>query len=196
MLGYVLWHWKRPEVATAEYEARQRAFHAALGSAPPPGFGGSFSVALSGAGWAAAGTAAFEDWYLVRDFAALGTLNDAAVSGTRKGPHDQAAATAGGGAAGVFRLRLGNVLREPRSAHWFSKPAGTSYADFLASLERPVAAAGGALWQRQMTLGPTAEFCLHAAERVPLAGVEPLVLVLRPAWEPLGGAAAGAAPRS
>ena len=186
MLGYVLWHWKRADVAAADYEARQRAFHAALGAAPPPGFGGSFSVALSGAGWAAGGTAAYEDWYLVRDFTALESLNEAAVSGTRKGPHDEAAATAAGGAAGLYRLRHGEVAMQPRWAHWFSKPAGTTYAEFLAALERPVAAAEGALWQRQMTLGPTAEFCLHAAERVRLPGVEPLVLALRPAWKPLG----------
>jgi hypothetical protein len=38
MLAYVFWHWRRPDVPAASYEALQRRFHAALGAAPPAGF--------------------------------------------------------------------------------------------------------------------------------------------------------------
>jgi len=190
-LAYVLWHWARPGITAADYEARQRAFHAALAASPPAGFEASFSVALSGAPWAAAGAGAYEDWYLVRDFAALGFLNEGAVTASRAAPHDAAAAAAGGGTAGLFRLRLGRALREPRCAHWFAKPQGVRLADFLAALERPVAEARGALWMRQMTLGPATEFCLHAPKPVPLPGVEALVLSLRAAWPPVPAVAGG-----
>ena len=183
-LAYVFWHWRRPNVSAADYEARQRAFHAALAAAPPAGFTGSFSVAVSGAPWAAAGGGdAYEDWYLVRDYAALGELNAAAVAAPRAAAHDAAAAQAAGGAAGLYRLQLGRELRSPRFAHHFSKPAGVRYREFLAALEPRVAAASGALWMRQMTLGPAREFCLHAAEPVELPpNVGALVLPLRPAW--------------
>ena len=45
MLAYVFWHWRRPDVPAASYEALQRRFHAALGAAPPPGLPG---LALAG----------------------------------------------------------------------------------------------------------------------------------------------------
>jgi len=185
-LAYVLWHWKRAEVPAADYEARQRAFHAALAASPPAGFLGSFSVGLSGAPWAAGGAEAYEDWYLVRDFAALGLLNEAAVTASRAAPHDAAAAVAGGGSAGLFRLRLGTELREPGHAHWFAKPAGEPYAGLLEEMEPLVAAAGGCLWMRQMTLGPATELCLHAPRRVELpARLQARTLPLRAAWPAL-----------
>ncbi len=183
MLAYVFWHWRQPQAAAADYESRQRAFHAALAAVPPGGFQRSFSVGLVGAPWVAAGGEAYEDWYLVDDFAALGTLNEGAVSGSRAGAHDGAAALAAGGTGGLYRLRLGRALESPRFAHWFGKPSGTRYADFFATLEPLVERCRGALWMRQLTMGPAREFCLHAAERVVLpAEVEALVLPLKPAW--------------
>ena len=161
MLAYTFWHWKRPDISEAEYEARQRAFHKALGAAPPAGFIGSSSFAITGAPWASRGDAAYEDWYLVQDSAALDTLNAAAISASRQVPHDAAAAAAAGGIAGLYRIRVGALPSSPSTGHWFSKPAGVSYAD-LEQLLRPVVdERQGALWCRQMTLGPTPEFCLQ-----------------------------------
>jgi len=65
ILAYVFWHWKQAAIVTSDYERRQRTFHSALASAPAGGFLGSFSVALSGAPWAAAGGDGYEDWYSV-----------------------------------------------------------------------------------------------------------------------------------
>jgi len=161
MLSYTFWHWKREDVDAREYEARQRAFHAALGAAPPTGFHGSRCLAISGAPWAATGGEAYEDWYLVRDSAALDPLNAAAISAVRQAPHDAAAAVAAGGVAGLYRVRIGAFLTAPAAAYWFSKPAGMSYAVFEEQLAPVVAAREGTLWCRQMTLGPTPEFCLQ-----------------------------------
>ena len=183
MLAYVFWHWKQPQAAAADYESRQRVFHAALAAPPPHGFVRSFSSGLSGAPWVAGGGEAYEDWYLVDDFTALGALNEGAVSGSRAGAHDGAAALVAGGTGGLYQLRLGTPVPAPRFAHWFGKPSGTRYADFFATLEPLVARCRGALWVRQLTMGPAREFCLHAAERVALpAAVEALVLPLRPVW--------------
>ncbi len=187
MLAYVFWHWPQAHADIREYETRQCAFHAALAAAPAHGFLWSFTAGISNAPWAASGANAYEDWYAVDDFAALGTLNDAAVSGSRLAPHDAAAAPVAGGAGGVYGLRAGTGLRAPQFAHWFSKPAGMSYRELFARLAPVVERAQAALWMRQMVLGPAREFCLHAASPMPLpAPFDALGLPLRGVWPTAG----------
>ena len=182
-LAYVFWHWKQASVDRAEYERRQAAFHAALAAAPSDGFVASTSLAITGAPWAAQGGPAYEDWYLVRDWSAIGALNEAAVSGSRAAPHDAAAAAVADGAGGLYELKLGGPLSAPRAAHWFAKPAGMRYEELLRLLSPVVDASRGSLWMRQMVLGPAREFCFHAAAPVALpAPLDPLVIPLRPAW--------------
>jgi hypothetical protein len=185
LLAYVFWHWKRPEVTTIDYEDRQRGFHAALRASSSPGFIESFSVGVSNAPWVAS-SQAYEDWYLVQDFGALGLLNEAAVSSSRAQPHDVAAAVAAGGAGGLYGLRRGTALRRPHYAYWFAKPEGMPYRDLFAQLESVVDRVESALWMRQMVLGPAREFCLHSAVPVSLpAGLGALLIPLRQTWPEL-----------
>ena len=182
-LAYVFWHWKQASVDRAEYERRQAAFHAALAAAPSDGFVASLSVSVTGAPWAAQGGESYEDWYLVRGWSAIGALNEAAVSASRAAPHDAAAAAVADGTAGLYGLKLGTPLPAPRVAHWFAKPAGMRYEELFRLLSPLVDSSRGALWMRQMTLGPAREFCLHAQATVALpAPLAPLVLPLRPTW--------------
>jgi hypothetical protein len=183
VLAYVFWHWKHAGITEEEYETRQRNFHAALAAAPPDGFFESFSGAISNAAWAANGGNAYEDWYLVQDFASLGLLNKGAISASRTMPHDAAAAVAAGGTAGVCGLRLGNAINKPQFAYWLNKPAGMSYRELDAQLAPLVEQYQAALWIRQMTLGPALEFCLHTAEAVSLPDAfKPQTLRLRLIW--------------
>ena len=183
MLAYVFWHWKRSHITVAKYEIRQRAFHAALAEAPPSGFDGSFSVAISHPPWEAGGDEVYEDWYLLKDFGSLGRLNEAAFSNDRAVLHDAAAAVAAGGAGGLYALRHGIALRHPRYAHWISKPNGMQSAELIARLSPTVKLAQGALWMRQMALGSAQQFCLHAAMHVSVPDeFSPLVVPLRPTW--------------
>lgn len=180
MLAYVFWHWKRSDISSADYEHRLRRFHEALTASPPRGFTGSTAFALENAAWANGGGAAWEDWYLVENSAALDPLNDAAVSASRQLPHDEAAAMAVGGTAGLYRLRAGQPLRTPRVAHWFAKPASWSYPELYAELEPCTLTGGAALWGRQMTLGPAREFCLHGDELLRLpTGITAQTIALR-----------------
>lgn len=180
MLAYVFWHWPRTDVQRQDYEQLQRRFHAALRDAPPPGFLRSRSDAITGAPWIAGNGEAYEDWYLLENASSLDPLNEAAVTAPRQTSHDQAAASAAGGTAGLYRLRRGDVdSGEPTVAAWFSKPAGMSYADLDVALEPLVTSSGGVLWMRQMVLGPTPEFCLRSA--TPLTLPAPFV----PAWAKL-----------
>jgi hypothetical protein len=155
-LAYVFWHRPAEGVDAGVYETHLAAFHAALASTPPPGYAGSCALRV--------GERRYEDWYLVADWAALGTLNRHAVSGSRQRPHDAAAAGAGDGAAGIYALLRGPA-QPPALRHgaWLAKPAGMSYEDFHAALP-----AGAAAWQRQMTLGPAGEYTLRADEPLDL----------------------------
>jgi hypothetical protein len=171
MLAYLFWHWPLAAADPAEYETRLAEFHARLRSFPPERFLSSTSARITGARWTP-NTAVhqnYEDWYLVEDFAALGLLNEAAVSEARKNPHDLVANLAGGGNAGLYALVSGDVLAEPPATNlWFAKPSGTSHAHFHSALDEALSTTPHTLWQRQMVFGPAPEYCLQADEFPPL----------------------------
>jgi hypothetical protein len=105
----------------------------------------------------------------VADFAALGELNDAAVSGSRRAPHQEAAALADGGAGGLYRLIAGEPSsRDHRIAAWFRKPPGMSYEMLQTEIETRGRQTRFTLWQRQLVLGPAPEFCLQCSSRIDL----------------------------
>jgi len=163
MLAYVFWHWRYPHVDKASYQQHLIDFHDALRTQKPPGFHYSIVFQVERVPWIDTRGEAYEEWYVVNDFAALEALNEGAVSGSCKEPHDRVASHAAGGTAGVYRLRAG----EPRlaTAHvalWFAKPAGMNYEDMYAALQPEIERAAGSLWQRQMVLGPTPEFRWHS----------------------------------
>ena len=178
MLAYFFYHWKNESIAESDYEQRLRDFHEAMLAAPPDGFTTSWSVAAAGRPWANDGGPSYEDWYIVRNSADLDPLNDAAISASRKIPHDRVASGTHNGSAGLYRVRLGELIRAPQFSAWFSKPEGWPYAQLYERLT-PVLSKGGALWQRQMALGP-GEFCLHSNHRVPMPeGIEAASTPLR-----------------
>jgi len=87
MLAYLTWHTPAPGVDSGAYERALAAFHQSLAHVPPSGFGGSatFRVARLPApgsedGWAELETEAYEDWYLLDNWASLGVLEEAAVA--------------------------------------------------------------------------------------------------------------------
>jgi hypothetical protein len=165
MLAYLFWHEPRPEVDIDRYATRLQDFHGALAAAPPPSFVRSWSVRLDVAPWdSGPARAPFEDWYLVEDWAALGTLNDAAVRAPRGDAHDAIAAVATNGAGGLYLLQAGALDGPAPWAGWVVKPQGEPYATFEPQLHAAVdAAGGGAVLRRQMVLGPAPEYALLAA---------------------------------
>jgi hypothetical protein len=151
VLAYVFWH--RPAQGAHDYEQRLTAFHDVIGAE-------STWHRVSGLPWMG-GLDGYEDWYLVEDWAALGALNERAVSGPRRAPHNAAAADAAWGQAGIYALKRGSPeLHGISHAAWHTKPAGVTYEAFEARLP------GRSVWQRQMTLGPTPEYVLLDARRL------------------------------
>ena len=169
MLAYVFWHWPQPSVDAETYLARLESFHHTLAANKPKGFQRSVVFRIEDADWLNTRGAVFEEWYLLDDSAAMDPLNDAAVSGACEVPHNLVARDAAGGTGGLYRLRSGTeVLHEARFAVWLAKPDGVSYHDFFATLGSLTAQPNVALWGRQMTLGPTTEFCVHSQTPIQL----------------------------
>lgn len=163
MLAYVFWHWPLATISEQDYIDRLIAFHQSLHKHAFPGFHSSHAFQIGNTPWGPPDQSLYEDWYFVENFATLETLNQMAVAPINKTPHDHAAQYAAGGTAGVYQLCAGEANpSHARIACWFGKPTGMRYEAFL-SLVRPlVTENGGALWQRQMTLGPAPEFCWWA----------------------------------
>ncbi len=163
MIAYVFWHYPREDANLGTYEANLAALHDGLRTEGAKDFFTSFSYRVAGLPWIHGAGAAYEDWYVVSDWAAFAWLNATAVTGKQKAPHNGAAASLKAGAGGVYLLRAGAAPSNGgTSGQWFSKPEGMPYYaldEMLAPLLRT-----HALWQRQMVLGPGREFCLIGSE--------------------------------
>jgi hypothetical protein len=123
--------------------------------------------------WMTEGSEAYEDWYFVENSAALDPLDNAAVTGICREPHHQVARLASNGTGGLYRLKEGTInlaqMAEIRFATWFGKPLGMSYDKLYEFLHQREYDQQGILWQRQMTMGPALEFCLHSSQKSLLA---------------------------
>ena len=171
MLAYVFWHWPQPQIARSEYLHDLSGFHRTLAANKPPGFRHSVVFSIRGANWLNTTGEVFEEWYLLDDSAAMDRLNDAAVSGVCEEPHNKVARTAADGTGGLYRFRAGyQQLPRAKYATWLSKPNGVSYEDFYDALQPLTSQSGIGLWGRQMTLGPTTEFCIHSPTPIQLPG--------------------------
>ena len=139
-LAYVFWHWPAQR---EQYEERLQAFHTALDR------DGTATFRLERAPFEDP-EPPFEDWYPVADWQAVGELNDHAISGARRAPHDAVAASSRKGAGGIYRLIEGEIpLRAVAFAAW--------------SASRPASGGDGvAVWQRQLVLGPAPEYAVLA----------------------------------
>ena len=112
MLAYVFWHWPQASADTEAYLAHLESFHRTLAANKPEGFQRSVVFRIEDADWLQTRAAAYEEWYLLDDSAAMDRLNDAAVSGVCEEPHNRVAREAAGGTGGLYRLRAGTgVLR-------------------------------------------------------------------------------------
>jgi hypothetical protein len=163
VLAYVFWHRPGGDEISA-YEERLRAFHAALAQHPPAGFAGSAALRVQAAPWLPGDGAAYEDWYGVEDWEALGALNAAAVRGERARPHDAVAGQARAGAGAVYGLVDGPPELVATRTSWLGKPAGADRDAFHAQLGGP----GRSLWMRQMVLGPAPEYAVRSGAPVEL----------------------------
>ncbi|GCE21524.1 hypothetical protein [Dictyobacter kobayashii] len=131
MLAYVFWHQRAKQTDQTEYQQKLVAFHQILQQRHPQGFLFSMVLEFEQLPWMGVGLEAYEDWYVVENSAALDPLDEAAVSGICRDPHNQVARLAGNGTGGLYRFKQGSFdhsqLSQIRSTTWFNKPTGMSY---------------------------------------------------------------------
>jgi len=164
VLAYLFWH--RPASGTEQdrYERALERFHRSLASQPPSGFHGSAAFRVPEVPWLD-GAEGYEDWYLVGDWAALGVLEEAAVSRGHGAAHDAAAAHTAVGTAAVYRLLEGSPrLDEATRAVWVSAGLRREPPALGELLGDGMDPARDGLWRRCLVLGPAPEYCLLAAE--------------------------------
>jgi hypothetical protein len=164
VLAYVFWHRPGADEAPTGYEARLTAFHSALAEHPPTGFAGSAALRVKEAPWLPGDGPAYEDWYAVESWEALGALNEAAVRGARAQPHDAVAVRARAGTGAVYGLVDGPAELAATRTSWLAKPPGADRDAFHAQLAGP----GRSLWMRQMVLGPAPEYAVRSGAPVVL----------------------------
>ncbi len=133
MLAYLLWHRPADGIERDAYERACERFHRSLRHAPPAGFRGSAVLRLAECPWLAhAQDGAYEDWYLLDDFTALGVLNEAAVAHGYRTAHDDVARRFGKGAGGLYGLLEGHAdLADTLRSVWISRPPGHSRGELL-----------------------------------------------------------------
>src|SRR5918912_1052048 len=137
MLAYLFWHWPADAAQSPEYERLQQDFHRSLAEAGIDGFQGSTSFRIDGQAAWLGGAPAYVDWYLLQTSAGLDALNEAAVAGVRKGPHDVLARAMGAGAGSLLQARTPvdfPAVRAARWATWLAKPRGMPYDPFYQRL--------------------------------------------------------------
>jgi hypothetical protein len=170
VLAYVSWHRPAAAVERSAYERALVRFHRSLAARPPCGFRGSASARVDGVPWLAGG--GYEDWYLLEDWAALGVLEEAAVSRGHRGAHDAAAKLAGSERAGVYRLLEGSADPARGEVAVWVDPVGARSRHALAELLGDgIDRDRDGVWRRCLALGPAPQYCVLAAEEP--AGVAP-----------------------
>jgi hypothetical protein len=167
VLAYLFWHRPLADADAAAYEQSLERFHRSLAHQPPSGLRGSAAFRIPQLPWLPdAGDRAapgYEDWYLVDDWAALGVLEEAAVSRGHVTAHDAIASHTGAGSAAVYRLLEGSERpADGEVAVWVAPTPGherLSLGDLLADGLQPER---DGLWRRCLVLGPAPEYCVLA----------------------------------
>ena len=170
MLAWIFWHTRFEHVGEDEYTQSLHAFHTRIASAAPRGFIGSRTMRYDSLPWLPSPTEVHEDWYFMRDSAALDTLDEAALAAFTHDTHARIARLAANAVAGLYNLRAGSPLPHPAHCTWLSKPRGDAYDTFIATL-----AALGTVLSRKMVLGPAPEFCVESDHALECGGLPPLL---------------------
>lgn len=184
MLAYTFWHKRSSEISLDDYEKKLIRFHQVLEESGLAGFRGCVVTRIPNAPWLAPSSEAYEEWYVMDGSDVVDKLNDTAVSGARKGPHDEIAHIATDFRGGLYQPKIGSFSNVcGSSATWFSKPSSTTYQSFYDEISKHLTKKGS-LWRRQMVLGPTSEFCITTSDNLEIqTEFKPFVIPRKIIWQ-------------
>ncbi|MGA8664003.1 MAG: hypothetical protein WB809_02900 [Thermoplasmata archaeon] len=183
-LAYAFYHRPRAGVGRARYERTLLGFLDELARSPTPGFRGSAAFRLPRAPWAVhPERPLYVDWYVFSGFGDLGPVRDVAYRRPWVEFHRAIASLFGEGWGSIYAAR-GRVDPPiaPACVAWFDAPSGRGAAVLRRWREEGPPA--GALWRRQLALGPSPEYCYFGG-RPPPSSIAPRSAVLVPEYLPL-----------
>jgi hypothetical protein len=167
VLAYVFWHRPGAAVARERYEQALLAFQRSLRRSPPVGLAGAGAFRVAALPWSGPAPGdAYEDWYLLEDYAALGVLREAAVGRGHRTAHEAVARISGFGAGGLYELLEGEHAQLPRHllettlGVWVTRPLGASPPALAELLADGMDPARSMLFKRELVLGPAPELCV------------------------------------
>jgi hypothetical protein len=165
MLAYLFWHRPAAGVERDAYEQALTRFHRSLAHAPPSGLRGSAAMRCERLPWLEGDGPGYEDWYVLDDWAALGVIEQAAVSRGHVSAHDAVAAHTGAGGGGVYELVEGSARSiAAERAVWVASKPGRERLSLASLLGDGLDAERDGLWRRSLVLGPAPEYCVLAHE--------------------------------
>ena len=168
MLAIVFWNTPRHGAGAACYRDALREFHAALARSRPKGFRFSATFAAPAVPWFEPDTEIYEDWYVLSNFAAVDSLDEAVLHAHGREPHRYLMRHTGSATGAVFGLTNGGArLQNLTTAHWFFKPRDVSAEDLAAMVTAQIPAGRFSYWTRALALGPAGD-CLLSSEPIEL----------------------------
>ncbi len=176
MLAYIFWHSPARDVDSAAYEQGLERFHRSLAHRPPSGLRGSAVFRTEAPPWTMDGgdgtpsRPAYEDWYLLDSWSAIGVLEEAALAQGHASAHAAIARLARPGAGAIYRLGEGSAdLADASMAVWIAPGEEHSSPTVADLLGDGMDGATAGLWRRCLVLGPAPEYCVLGDR--PVAGV-------------------------
>lgn len=185
MLAIVFWNTRKTDISRGRYETSLRAFHDALNSDKPDGFRFSTIFRVEGLPWFKSTSEIYEDWYVIRNFAAMDALDHAVMQTLAKAAHRDLMKSTAGASGAIVGLTKGVArVSHMTYANWLYKPREVSADDFVDSVNRQLPDGKCSLWTRAMALGPT-EHCLLSSGPANLSQKYRATVVRRTlVWQP------------
>ena len=160
MLAVVFWNSRRTDSDADSYESNLSEFHQALNANKPEGFRFSATYRVAKAPWFTPKNEIYEDWYVLKNFAALDSLDRAVMHTDSKDAHRYLMTGTAMASGAIYALTKGAArLDGLLEANWLLKPRKVTIDKFIESTKAQLAGGKCSLWSRALGLGPT-QHCL------------------------------------
>jgi len=160
LLAVVFWNSRRAKDDVGGYESSLTEFHQALNANKPEGFRFSATYRVAETPWFTPKNEIFEDWYVLKNFAALDSLDYAVMHTGSKDAHRHLMKSTAAASGAIFALTKGAARFDGLpEANWMLKPRNMTVDSLIASTRAQLPDGKCSLWTRALGLGPT-QHCL------------------------------------
>ena len=168
MLAVVFWNSRRTSNEANSYESSLSEFHQALNANKPEGFRFSATYRVAEIPWFTPKNEIYEDWYVLKNFAALDCLDYAVMHTDSKDAHRYLMMNTAMASGAIYALTKGAArLDGLPEANWLLKPRKVTVDNFIESTKAQLTDGKCSLWTRALGLGPT-QHCLLSSSPVDL----------------------------